>query len=285
MEIRRGTPGDFEKVVRLLRVTFPQDEAGYYWSFLHFDPFFRPEDVWLVEEDGEIVSCLWILRRFFSDGERVLPGGGVANVATHPEFRGKGLASSLMERAIDAARSENLAFLVLVTEIPAFYERFGFRDCRKWMGWVEPEGEGEAEIMRVRAGEILEHYGVFYHKRQLFTPVRNHSYLRGMRRWNRYSAHFREGKRVAFWGKNGRVVGYFLPGSQEITVFDFFFSEEKPENVLSFLRKLGKPVRLFHHPEILTELGVPHVRDRETVMVLSIGDFPERLYLPPADYF
>lgn len=265
-------------------MVFPQDEAGYYWSFLRFDPFFRPQDVWLVEEGKEVVSCLWILRRFFSDGGKTMLGGGVANVATHSAFRGKGLASQLLEEVIGEAKREDFSFLVLVTEIPAFYERFGFRDYQKWVGQVEPEGKGEAGLTRAKAGEILEQYEAFYRKRKLLVPVRNHSYLRGLERWNRYSARFREGENLAFWGKKGKIIGYILPRTQSIEVFDLFF-EENPVSVLSLLRAFGKPVKLFHHPEVLNELGIPHVVDRETVMVRPLKVFPERLYLPPADYF
>lgn len=271
-------------MVRLLRMVFPQDEAGYYWSFLRFDPFFHPQDVWLAEDGKEVVSCLWILRRFFSDGEKTLLGGGVANVATHPAFRGKGLASQLLEEAIGAARREDFSFLILVTEIPAFYERFGFRNYQKWVGQVEPEGKERVELVRARAGEILEEYGAFYRKRRLLVPVRNHSYLRGLERWNRYSARFREGENLVFWGKEGKTIGYVLPRTQSIEVFDLFF-EEDPVSVLSLLRGLRKPVRLFHHPDVLNELGIPHELDRETVMVRPLKVFPERLYLSPADYF
>ncbi|MEN3185269.1 MAG: GNAT family N-acetyltransferase [Atribacterota bacterium] len=284
MKIRRGTLQDFRKVVRLLRMVFPQDEAGYYWSFLRFDPFFRPEDVWLAEEGREIVSCLWIMRRFFSDGEKTILGGGVANVATHPAFRGQGFASQLLEEALNQTKKEDFSFLTLVTEIPTFYGRFGFVECKKWIGRLEPEGGEGVVLTRAQIREILERYGGFYRKRRLLVLMRTHSYLRGIEHWNRYSARFREGKNGAFWGKNGTMIGYFLPRNQEIQIFDFFF-EENPVHVLSFLRKLGKPVQLFHHQDVLDELGIARVLDREVVMVCPLKIFPERLYLPPVDYF
>ncbi len=149
---------------------------------------------------------------------------------------------------------------------------------------MEPEGGKSIELVKPQTEEILECYGTFYRKRQLLTPVRNDTYLRGMRRWNRYSAGFRAGKEIAFWGKNESSIGYFLKKSQAIEMFDFFFSKI-PEKAFSLLCGLGKPVRLFHHPEVLGELGLPCVPDRDTVMVLPLRTFPERLYLPPADYF
>lgn len=117
-----------------------------------------------MEEKGEVVSCLWVLRRFFSDGEQFFLAGGVANVATHPAVRGRGFASQLLERGINVARKEELSFLVLVTDILSFYERFGFKDCKRWVSQVEP-GEGKSiELAKPQTGEILGCYRAFYQK-------------------------------------------------------------------------------------------------------------------------
>jgi predicted N-acetyltransferase YhbS len=184
MEIRRGTFQDFEKVVELLRLVFPQDERGYYFSFLRFDPFFHPRDVWLAVSGEEVVSCLFLLRRLFSDGKRLLLGGGIANVATHPDFRGRGLASSLLQEAIAQAKKDGLSFLLLVTEIPAFYERFGFQDLGKFVARIEPQDYG-LSLSGVRGEEILSTYEAFYRSMGLLVPFRNLGYLRGLRVWNR----------------------------------------------------------------------------------------------------
>jgi len=283
MEIRRGTFQDFEKVVELLRLVFPQDERGYYFSFLRFDPFFHPRDVWLVTDGKEVVSCIFLLRRLFSDGERLLLGGGIANVATHPDFRGRGLASLLLQEAIAQAKKDGLSFLLLVTEIPAFYERFGFQDLGKFVARIEPQGSG-LSLSGVRGEEILSTYEAFYRSMGLLVPFRNLGYLRGLRVWNRYSSRFREGKTVASFRKVGGVVGYFLEREASIEVFDLFGKENLP-NLPQILQSLGKPLRLFHHLVVLRHLGVPFSRDRETVMVLYLRAFSGEVYLPVADYF
>ncbi|WP_438318160.1 GNAT family N-acetyltransferase [Candidatus Caldatribacterium sp. SIUC1] len=210
MEIRRGTFRDFEKVVELLRLVFPQDERGYYFGFLRFDPFFHPRDVWLATDGKEVVSCLFLLRRLFSGGERLLPGGGIANVATHPDFRGRGLASLLLQEAILQSKREGLSFLLLVTEIPAFYERFGFQDLGKFVARIEPRDSG-LSLSGVRGEEILSAYEAFYRRMKLLVPFRNLGYLRGMQVWNRYSSRFREGKKSGFipqgWWSGGVFPG------------------------------------------------------------------------------
>jgi predicted N-acetyltransferase YhbS len=284
MEIRRGTFQDFERVVELLRLVFPQDERGYYFGFLHFDPFFHPRDMWLAVSGEEVVSCLFILRRLFFDGERFLLGGGIANVATHPNFRERGLASSLLQEAIAQAKKEGLSFLLLVTEIPAFYKHFGFQDVGKFVAYLEPREGPALALLQIREEEILSAYEAFYRRIELLVPFRNLGYLRGLRVWNRYSSRFREGKRVASFRQVGGVVGYFLERETSIEVFDLFGKGDVP-NLLQIVQSLGKPLRLFHHPAVLRHLGIPFSRDRETVMVLYLRAFPGEVYLPVADYF
>ncbi len=284
MEIRRGTFQDFERVAELLRLVFPQDERGYYFGFLRFDPFFHPRDMWVATDGEEVVSCLWVLRRLFFDGERFLLGGGIANVATHPDFRGKGLASSLLEEAILQSKKEGLSFLILVTEIPAFYGRFGFQDLGKFVAYLKPQEGFTLALSRVGEEEILSAYEAFYRRMKLLVPFRNLGYLRSMQACNRYSSRFREGKKVASFRKVGGVVGYFLEKEADIEVFDFF-SKGNRSNLLQILQSLGKPLRLFHHPVVLRHLGIPFSRDRETVMVLYLRAFSGEVYLPVADYF
>jgi len=78
-------------------------------------------------------------------------------------------------------------------------------------------------------------------------------------------------------------VGYFLEREKSIEVFDLFTREESMDSEL--LRRIGKPLRLFHHPVVFERLGIPFSRDRETVMVLPLGAFSGEVYLPVADYF
>lgn len=283
MVIRRANWNDFPRVVELLRLVFPQDEEGYYFGFLRYDPLFHPQDVWVIERGGRVISCLWILKRLFTNGQRSLLAGGIANVATHPDFRGRGLASSLLEEVLQEARQMPFSFLILVTDIPGFYKRFGFKEEGKLRGFLEPkEGRGE-RISRISPWQVLEKYDEFYRRLDLWVPLRTLGYLRWMRFTNRFSSRFKEDHKVAFFGEAGNAGGYFLERKEYIEVFDLFSSED-PEGMRKNLESLGKPVRLFHHPRVLEMLGIKGEREGETVMVLPLSASLD-LYFPPADYF
>jgi len=74
-----------------------------------------PEDVYVVEDRGELVALL-----------RIKDCGGVSylsEVGVHPERRGEGLAMNLLNDILGNIDSD----VYLYTVIPDFFKRFGFR--------------------------------------------------------------------------------------------------------------------------------------------------------------
>ncbi|MBF2754729.1 MAG: GNAT family N-acetyltransferase [Gammaproteobacteria bacterium AqS3] len=77
----------------------------------------------VCEVDGRVVSCTALspYRRCTS------PSGEIACVATHPDFRGRGLAADLIRRQIERARGRGWAVLYVLTRSAAdWFAAFGF---------------------------------------------------------------------------------------------------------------------------------------------------------------
>lgn len=100
------------------------------YMHLHDNPFpeldSRVQGVWesiindpnhhiiVAEEEGKIVSsCVCVIIPNLTRGQR--PFALVENVVTHPDFRGRGLATSCLDSAKDIAVSENCTRLMLMT--------------------------------------------------------------------------------------------------------------------------------------------------------------------------
>ena len=88
------------------------------------------QHVIVAEEEGVVVStCTCIVIRNMTSGQR--PYALVENVATLPEWQGRGLASSCMERAKEIAEANGCYKIYLTTSskderIWSFYERLGY---------------------------------------------------------------------------------------------------------------------------------------------------------------
>jgi GNAT superfamily N-acetyltransferase len=107
----------------------PQDEILRGWtedlaSGKH--PTMSDDDFWMfVNEDDEIVSALLLIPQVWSYEGIPFPAGRVELVATHKDYRRRGLIRDLMQAAHD--RSESLGHLVQgITGIPYFYRQFGY---------------------------------------------------------------------------------------------------------------------------------------------------------------
>lgn len=116
------------------------------YKYLHDNPFpeldSRVMGVWetilsdknhhiiVADEDGMIVStCVCVIIPNLTRGQR--PFALVENVVTHPDFRGKGLATSCLDFAKDIALRENCTRLMLMTGSKEkstldFYEKAGY---------------------------------------------------------------------------------------------------------------------------------------------------------------
>ena len=84
----------------------------------------------VADEDGMIVStCVCVIIPNLTRGQR--PFALVENVVTHPDFRGKGLATACLDFAKDIAIRENCTRLMLMTGSKEkstldFYEKAGY---------------------------------------------------------------------------------------------------------------------------------------------------------------
>jgi len=78
---------------------------------------------YVLENDGEIVSSLMLLKLNDFQGRKVY---GIGSVLTPVQHSGKGYASILLKKSIETVSDETLIFLHSDIR-PEFYRRFGFR--------------------------------------------------------------------------------------------------------------------------------------------------------------
>lgn len=102
------------------------------WERLVNDPDYH---LIAAEEDGKLVSTVTcVIVPNLTHGPR--PYAWVENVVTHPDYRGRGLATACLEYAKEIAKRENCYRLILMTDskLPGtlnFYERAGYDRTEK----------------------------------------------------------------------------------------------------------------------------------------------------------
>ncbi len=106
-------------------------------------------NLFLIEERGTILSCLASKRFTLLHNGNCWRGAMIGAVYTNPLRRGEGLASRLLEQAVETLRKCGMDFAVLWTQQPAFYARLGWTSAdssvlgefKNDTGFAEPADE------------------------------------------------------------------------------------------------------------------------------------------------
>ena len=108
----------------LLSSCFPMPSFAQWYPDFYLALRRSIADVFFCEQDGVLCSCVSVLSITSNDCL-------LSAVATAPEYRGCGYASSLLARAKQSL-GEKTAFLLAETAMIPFYQKNGFSSCGRW---------------------------------------------------------------------------------------------------------------------------------------------------------
>jgi GNAT superfamily N-acetyltransferase len=102
-------------------------------QYMDFDPRWSAENVFVAVERDRILGAVSILPRHLKILGHNIPTGGLTNLFTDPESRGRGIATELLERVCDEMRSRGLELAVI---FPGGRKATSvFFDKRGWHSW------------------------------------------------------------------------------------------------------------------------------------------------------
>ena len=132
---------DERAIADLLAASFATDFGGrsYYVQRHHLRLVLRDE--------GAIVGHMALLYRAIRQGNRLIDIVGLADVATAPGSRGKGIASRLLKDAIAVAQTSPASFLMLFGTA-GLYGAHGFVAAQNELLYVPMEGAATGELRR-----------------------------------------------------------------------------------------------------------------------------------------
>jgi predicted N-acetyltransferase YhbS len=126
VRLRAARPGDLPAILEMTCQAFGEGARERFYNQLYHDSSHRLEQSRVAEVDGAIASYVRISDRPIRYGRATLRMGGIGAVATHPRFRGRGLATALLEDAIGYLRSAGYHLSMLFSGIQPFYSRLGW---------------------------------------------------------------------------------------------------------------------------------------------------------------
>ncbi len=143
--IRELNPADLDGLMELYTHLYDNpipdksDDLLSLWDRIITD---NSHHIVVAEIEGRIVSsCVCVIIPNLTHNQR--PYALVENVVTHPDYRGKGLATACLDKAKQIARSEDCYKMMLLTgskeqSTLAFYERAGYNrnDKTAFIQWL-----------------------------------------------------------------------------------------------------------------------------------------------------
>ena len=124
-EFRAIREDERAECLRLWETVFGDDPA-YFRRYFYGDTEWLPYYTQVAKMDGKIVSAAHVVKRTVDCGEMKLTMGGLANVATLPEYRGRGLNRQCVERLIAIMEADAMDFSLLFTGVNAYYAKMGY---------------------------------------------------------------------------------------------------------------------------------------------------------------
>lgn len=125
--VRSLRPSDLRQVFDLLRTCFVGTPPDHFVKQHLYDSTFRPWQGRVMELGGRVIAYVRIFDRRMRVRGVALRAAGIGSVATHPAFRRRSMASTLLADAAAVMERRGYAISFLYTGITPFYERFGWR--------------------------------------------------------------------------------------------------------------------------------------------------------------
>jgi GNAT superfamily N-acetyltransferase len=143
IEVRALQPDERESCLNLWCTVWSGPNTDrYFRRYFYGDVEWLPYYTQVAVDHGRVVSAVHICKRTVACGEFKLTMGGIANVATLPEYRGKGYNTACLRAAITVMEADAMDFSLLFTGINGYYAREGYCDGNvKRFGCVVPEAD------------------------------------------------------------------------------------------------------------------------------------------------
>lgn len=277
IEFRAVGPADEAKALDLWGRAFLPGR-GYFDRYFRDDPWYREGDC-LGAWDGErLVSAVHLCRRPVEWAGRTLWCGAIANVATDPEYRRRGLSRELLRLVIRRMEESEIDFSMLFTGQFGHYGALGWEQVHTPCATVEL-----AEKLPEPALRVEEQAGEYGAAAELYWQVpprplllhRPEQYYRGWVGWN--WRHY--GVRLLTHPEAGFAAVRVDGDALEVAEWHAMDGEAERELLLAAAREAraaGKSrLSLAALPycgslSLLAELGKPEVREGGHMMLRTV---------------
>ena len=290
MNLHAARPEDAENALRTLCAAFELD-ADLARPIFYGDPYFELSHKRLLTlPDAGIVSALTIVPTRLRVGGVPVPCGGVAGVATRPEWQRRGYAGSLLSQTVTDLWDDLGYPLSLLHPVSApFYRQFGWEYATHDFLWqaVPASLPRHHEARHVRPARAAD-WPIICDLASKLTASDTGAFARDLRRWSLIRLPL-PGREACVFDDAGTVTGYALwERTDTLTVLEMHGQTAAARHGLSgFLASQPELLVCWHAaPSHIAAFGLPPSPDLPTPGVMlrivdlarALSAVHERLY-------
>ncbi|WP_456277366.1 GNAT family N-acetyltransferase [Bacillus sp. AK128] len=233
-EIRKLTEDDFRESLELSQYAFQYKVAEA--DLPKRKESFTTHEVWAEFENGVLTSKLHIIPLEIFLGNQPISMGGIAGVATWPEYRRNGSVSRLISQSLQSMKENGQSISFLHPFDFHFYRRFGWEFCfSQKKVTVEKK---DLHFMKLTTGKVsrlsnLENLSVINEIYEGFAKKYNGMLKRSLTWWknNVYSPDYQF---VVYTNSENTPTGYLLYKNAEklLDVQEFIYVDEEARSGL-----------------------------------------------------
>lgn len=203
----------------------------YFERYYRDDPWYEEGDTLGAFEGERLVSAVHVCRRPVEWAGRTLRCGAVANVATHPDYRRRGLSRALLRAMLERMEATGLDFSMLFTGAFGHYAALGWEQVVTPRAVValdrEIESDAELKVEAAAFGEGAELYWKTPPRPLLLH--RPERYFRGWVGWE-----WSQRRARLIWQEDAGYAAVALPEARDgrATVLEWFAMDEAAEPAL-----------------------------------------------------
>ena len=298
-EIRAIRPDEMDECLDLWAIVFECDGRGYFVPYFNGDPAFRPDYTRVCAVDRKLVSVVQICERKVHIGSSEILMGGIGNVATLKEYRGKGYSSKLLQDAVKVMYDCGLDHSVLFTGIQPFYEKVGWRTVpiKNLSGQLKKDiSDAETDGYSIRTCDWKSDMASVQSIHEAFNRSRSMTSPRLPDFWTGYILpRFSNSEFAVVAESKGVIVGYLIANldEKELSLKEIGYIPEHKKCAEMLIRHAaglacGKKVEILQsnlpeEPEILAAIGKvteqtePKIADFMMCQVINMPLLSERI--------
>ncbi|MFC5651151.1 enhanced intracellular survival protein Eis [Paenibacillus solisilvae] len=233
MELRQLIQEEFKSSIKLSSFAFQYEVEEQ--RLKELEKRFKPEQTWGFFEENSLIAKMSIIPFDTYIGGKVFAMGGIAGVATWPEYRRQGLVAKLLEHGLRLMKTNGQSISFLYPFAFNFYRKYGwetYTDYKKYT--IETSHFPERKSYSGTILRIGNEWGILDELYQAYASNYNGTLVRNQDWWNYNVLQKKESQVVVYYDETKQAQGYLIYNvkDQEMTVHEMVYVNELASDAL-----------------------------------------------------